>query len=53
VFKSVGLAAEDVACARYLYDRAEAAGLGTDVPLGGARFVMPTSDGHGGIATRH
>jgi ornithine cyclodeaminase/alanine dehydrogenase-like protein (mu-crystallin family) len=53
VFKSVGLAAEDVACARYLYDHAEAAGLGTDVSLGGARFVMPTSEGHAGIATRH
>ncbi len=37
VFKSLGLAVEDVAALRYLYDRAKAAGRGTAVELGGMR----------------
>jgi len=37
VFKSLGLAVEDVAAARLIYDRALAAGAGTRVELGGAR----------------
>jgi ornithine cyclodeaminase len=37
LFKSVGLAIEDVAAARHVYDRALAEGVGTDLSLGGAR----------------
>jgi ornithine cyclodeaminase len=37
VFKSLGLAVEDVAAARLIYDNACAAGAGTSVELGGAR----------------
>ena len=37
VFKSLGLAVEDVAAARLIYDNALAAGAGTRVELGGAR----------------
>jgi ornithine cyclodeaminase/alanine dehydrogenase-like protein (mu-crystallin family) len=37
VFKSLGLAVEDVAAARLIYDNAIAAGAGTHVELGGAR----------------
>jgi len=39
VFKSLGLAVEDVAAARLIYDNALAAGAGTPVELGGARDV--------------
>ena len=39
VFKSLGLAVEDVAAARLIYDNALAAGAGTRVELGGARDV--------------
>ncbi len=37
VFKSLGLAVEDVAAARLIYDNAVKAGAGTRVELGGAR----------------
>jgi alanine dehydrogenase len=37
VFKSLGLAVEDVAAARFLYERARAEGRGTSVELGGER----------------
>ncbi len=37
LFKSLGLAVEDVAALRYLYDRATASGRGTTVQLGGLR----------------
>ena len=37
VFKSLGLAVEDVASARLIYDNAVEAGAGTRVELGGAR----------------
>ena len=37
VFKSLGLAVEDVAAARLIYDNAVRAGAGTRVELGGAR----------------
>jgi len=37
VFKSLGLAVEDVAAARLIYDNALATGAGTSVELGGAR----------------
>jgi ornithine cyclodeaminase len=37
VFKSLGLAVEDVAAARLIYDNAMKAGAGTRVELGGAR----------------
>jgi ornithine cyclodeaminase len=33
VFKSLGLAAEDLAAAEHVYTRAQAAGAGTAVPL--------------------
>ena len=37
VFKSLGLAVEDVAALRVLYDRATASGRGTFIELGGLR----------------
>lgn len=37
VFKSLGLAVEDIAAARLLYDKARAAGRGTWVELGGRK----------------
>ncbi|MBL8958300.1 MAG: ornithine cyclodeaminase family protein [Gemmatimonadetes bacterium] len=37
IFKSLGLAVEDVASARFIYERAEALGTGTWVALGGLR----------------
>ncbi len=37
IFKSLGLAVEDVAAARFLYERARDAGKGTRVQLGGER----------------
>jgi alanine dehydrogenase len=37
IFKSLGLAVEDVAAARFLYERATAEGRGTSVKLGGER----------------
>lgn len=37
LFKSLGLGIEDVASARYIYDRAVEQGLGTEVELGGSR----------------
>ncbi|HEY7511863.1 MAG TPA: hypothetical protein VIG50_16510, partial [Vicinamibacteria bacterium] len=38
VFKSLGLAVEDLAAARVVYARAVAAGAGTWVDLGGERL---------------
>ena len=38
LFKSLGIAVEDLACARYLYDAAGHEELGTLVELGGERF---------------
>jgi ornithine cyclodeaminase len=40
LFKSVGLAVEDVAAARHVYERALATGRGVSVELGGARHEM-------------
>lgn len=37
MFRSLGLAVEDVAAAQFLYQRAQEAGLGTWAPLGGLR----------------
>lgn len=37
LFKSLGLAVEDVACARFIYERALATGVGTWIELGGLR----------------
>lgn len=37
LFKSLGLAVEDLAAAAYVYDRARVAGIGTTVQLGGWR----------------
>lgn len=37
LFKSVGLAIEDVAAAQHIYAKARDAGLGTSVPFGGGR----------------
>jgi ornithine cyclodeaminase len=37
VFKSLGLAVEDLAAAEYIYKKALAAGVGTAVELGGGR----------------
>jgi ornithine cyclodeaminase len=37
MFRSLGLAVEDVASARFLYDEARVAGVGTWAPLGGTR----------------
>lgn len=37
LFKSLGLAVEDVACARFIYERALAAGTGSWIELGGLR----------------
>ena len=37
LFKSLGLAVEDVAALRYIYERARATGAGTSVTLGGLR----------------
>jgi ornithine cyclodeaminase/alanine dehydrogenase-like protein (mu-crystallin family) len=37
LFKSLGLAVEDVACAAYLYKRALSEGAGTRVAIGGLR----------------
>jgi ornithine cyclodeaminase len=37
LFKSLGLAVEDLAAARVIYDRAQAEGLGTRVPFNGDR----------------
>lgn len=37
LFKSLGLAVEDVACARFIYERALATGAGTWIALGGLR----------------
>ncbi|MDH5507407.1 MAG: ornithine cyclodeaminase family protein [Anaerolineae bacterium] len=39
VFKSLGLAIEDLACADYIYKEAIEAGLGMAVDLGGKRYV--------------
>lgn len=39
LFDSLGLAIEDLAAARYIYDRAIATGAGTQVELGGSRHV--------------
>ncbi len=40
VFKSVGLAIEDVAAAQHIYSKARAgSGLGRSVPFGGGRHV--------------
>lgn len=33
LFKSVGLAIEDISVAKLVYDRARASGIGTDLPL--------------------
>jgi ornithine cyclodeaminase/alanine dehydrogenase-like protein (mu-crystallin family) len=41
VFKSLGLAIEDVAAARSIYDRAVATGAGTWIQLGGLRDAHP------------
>ncbi|MGQ0650613.1 MAG: ornithine cyclodeaminase family protein [Gemmatimonadaceae bacterium] len=37
LFKSLGLAIEDIACARFIYEQARAAGAGTWVELGGLK----------------
>ncbi len=37
LFKSLGLAVEDVACAKVIHERAQAEGVGTWVSIGGAR----------------
>jgi len=37
LFKSLGLAVEDVAALRHVYERARAAGAGMEVSLGGLR----------------
>ena len=37
LFKSLGLAVEDVAALKYIYDKARASGAGTSVALGGLR----------------
>ena len=39
LFDSLGLAIEDLAAARFVYDRAMAEGVGTQVELGGSRHV--------------
>lgn len=41
LFKSLGLAVEDVACAAYLYTRALSEGAGTRVAIGGMRDPHP------------
>lgn len=40
LFKSLGLAVEDVACARFIHERALADGTGTWIELGGLRPAM-------------
>jgi len=40
LFKSLGLAVEDVACARFIHERALAEGTGTWIELGGLRPAM-------------
>ena len=39
LFKSLGLAVEDLAAAHYVYQRAEAEGIGTEVDLGGLKHA--------------
>jgi ornithine cyclodeaminase len=41
IFKSLGLAVEDVAAARFVYERAREEGQGTSVELGGERAESP------------
>lgn len=41
LFKSLGLAVEDLAAARYVYQRAVAEGIGTQVELGGLKHANP------------
>ena len=39
LFKSLGLAVEDLAATQYVYQRARAEGVGTEVELGGFRHA--------------
>ena len=38
LFKSLGIAIEDLAAARYVYDKAQEKGVGTWVEIGGRHF---------------
>jgi ornithine cyclodeaminase len=40
LFKSQGIAIEDIAAARYVYEEARRLGLGTAVALGGVRYDL-------------
>jgi ornithine cyclodeaminase len=40
LFKSLGLAVEDVAAARHIYERAVERGVGTTVEMGGKRSAL-------------
>lgn len=42
LFKSQGIAIEDIAAARFVYDEARRAGLGTEIELGGRAAIHPS-----------
>jgi alanine dehydrogenase len=45
LFKSQGIAIEDIASARYVYEEAKRRGLGTEIELGGEAMVHAPRDG--------
>jgi ornithine cyclodeaminase len=44
LFKSLGIAVEDLAAARYVFDKAEKDGSGTWVEIGGRHFGSAAAD---------